>query len=91
MKSILTSHFEGDSGVQARRYVAYALRTPRAGSEALLNESRQAVWSVDANLPLFNIHTVNYFYERSMARTSFTLVMLGIAGSMALLLGTVGL
>ncbi len=30
-------------------------------------------------------------YDRSMARTSFTLVMLAIAGSMALLLGVVGI
>jgi ABC-type antimicrobial peptide transport system permease subunit len=34
---------------------------------------------------------MDYYYQQSMARTSFTLVMLGIAGAMALLLGTVGL
>jgi ABC-type antimicrobial peptide transport system permease subunit len=56
-----------------------------------MNQIRQAVWSVDANLPLASVYTLNYFYTRSMARTSFTLVMLGIAGAMALLLGTVGL
>jgi ABC-type antimicrobial peptide transport system permease subunit len=56
-----------------------------------MKEVRQAVWSVDANLPLANVYTLNYFYTKSIARTSFTLVMLGIAGGMALLLGTVGL
>ena len=30
-------------------------------------------------------------YDRSMARTSFTLVMLGIAGAMALALGMIGI
>ena len=30
---------------------------------------------------------LDYYYNRSMARTSFTLVMLAVAGSMALLLG----
>jgi ABC-type antimicrobial peptide transport system permease subunit len=35
--------------------------------------------------------TLNYYYTRSMARTSFTLVMLGFAGGMALFLGIVGL
>jgi ABC-type antimicrobial peptide transport system permease subunit len=49
------------------------------------------VWSVDPNLPLADVHTLEYFYRTSMARTSFTLVMLAIAGSMALLLGIVGL
>src|SRR6267154_2297481 len=66
-------------------------RTPRAGSETFLKDAREAVWSVDANLPLADVHTIDYFYRRSMARTSFTLIMLGVAGSMALLLGVVGI
>jgi ABC-type antimicrobial peptide transport system permease subunit len=56
-----------------------------------LTEVRQAVWSVNPNLPVAAVHTVDYFYRRSMARTSFTLVMLGVAGAMALLLGVVGI
>jgi predicted permease len=88
---ILRIKFEGDPKVEGNRYLDFAIRSPRAGSQAFLNEIRQAVWSVDANLPLFSVHTLDYFYRRSMAQTSFTLVMLGIAGAMALLLGTVGL
>lgn len=87
---ILTANFESNS-LQVRRDVAFVMRTPRAGSQAFMNEVRQAVWSVNANLPLANPHTLDYYYQRSMARTSFTLVMLGIAGAMALLLGSVGL
>jgi ABC-type antimicrobial peptide transport system permease subunit len=56
-----------------------------------MSEVRRAVWSVDPNLPLADVHTVDYFYRASMARTSFTLVMLAIAGTMALLPGMVGL
>jgi ABC-type antimicrobial peptide transport system permease subunit len=56
-----------------------------------LNEVRETVWSVDPNIPLANAHTLGYFYTMSMARTSFTLVMLGVAGGMALLLGIVGI
>ena len=74
-----------------RRTLAFAIRSPRAGAESFLKDVRQAVWSVDANLPLANVHTLEYFYRKSMARTSFTLVMLGVAGAMALLLGIVGL
>ena len=73
------------------RDVAYVIRSPRTGSESFLNEIRRAVWSVDPNLPLADIRTLDYFYQMSLARTSFTLVMLGIAGVMALLLGIVGL
>lgn len=87
---ILLSSFEGQ-GIDLRRALTFALRTPRAGSESLMKDERQAVWSVDPNLPLYDVRTLDYYYGRSMARTSFTLVMLAIAGGMALLLGTVGL
>ncbi len=87
---ILTARFEG-SDVDVRRYVAFSIRSPRTGSESLMNEVRRAVWSVDPNLPLADVHTLDYLYRKSMARTSFTLVMLALAGGMALLLGAVGL
>ncbi|MGH9849261.1 MAG: ADOP family duplicated permease, partial [Blastocatellia bacterium] len=69
----------------------FSLRSPRAGTEGLMNEARQAVWSVIPNLPLAEVRTLNENYTRSMARTSFTLVMLAVAGGMALFLGMVGL
>ena len=46
---------------------------------------------MDANLPVFLVRTLKDLYDQSMARTSFTLVMLAIAGGMALLLGIVGI
>jgi predicted permease len=87
---LLQARFESED-ISVRRDVAFILRTPRAGSEAFLKNVREAVWSVDANLPLADVHTFDYFYKRSMARTSFTLIMLGVAGAMALLLGVVGI
>ncbi len=86
----LMSHFESDR-FNVRRFVVFAIRTPRAGSESLMKDVRQAVWSVDANLPLTSVHTQDYYYQKSIARTSFTLVMLAIAATIALLLGIVGL
>lgn len=77
--------------VYIHRDVAFVLRSPLAGSESLMREVRQAVWSVDSNLPVADTRTLDSFYDRSMARTTFTLVMLAIAAAMALLLGTVGL
>jgi predicted permease len=87
---LLLANFESEP-LRVRRGVAFTIRSPQAGSPGLMNESRQAIWSVDANLPVYGVHTMEYFYSQSMARTSFTLVMLAIAGAMALLLGTVGL
>jgi predicted permease len=91
---LITKNFDGDTGegaIGARRFVAFAIRSPRAGSENFMKDVREAVWSVDANLPLAAVHTVDYFYTQSMARTSFTLIMLGVAGGMALLLGVIGI
>jgi predicted permease len=70
---------------------AFAIRSARAGTQSLMDEVRRAVWSVDPDLPLYQVHTLDYYYSKSMARTSFTLVMLALAGGMALLLGIVGL
>jgi len=87
---VMMDRFESDD-TTVRRGEAFLIRSARAGSESFLNEVRQAVWSVNPNLPLAEVHTVEYYYRKSLARTSFTLVMLGVAGSMALLLGVVGL
>ena len=76
-------------GVQ--RVATFAVGSPRAGAEGLVNEIEQAVWSVSSTLPLAEVHTLDYYYTKSMARTSFALVMLALAGGMALLLGIVGL
>jgi predicted permease len=74
-----------------RREVVYAIRSNRAGSESFLKEVRDAVWSVNPELPLARIRTMEEVFRASMARSSFALVMLAIAAGMALLLGTVGI
>ena len=86
----MMSTFWGDSPFLTRQ-VVFAIRSPRAGSESFLKEVRQAVWSADRDLPLDRVRTMEEFYRGSMARSSFTLVMLSIAGGMALLLGIVGI
>ena len=78
------------TGYQSRR-VSVALRTERAGTESLLEQMHQAVWSLSADLPLAHVRTLDELFDQSMARTSFTLAMLAIAGTMALLLGLCGL
>jgi predicted permease len=73
------------------RSLTFIMRSDRTGSEAFLTHVRQAVWAVNANLPLALVRTLQDVYERSMARTTFALVMLSIAGGMALLLGLIGI
>jgi predicted permease len=71
--------------------IAFVVRSDRAGTAALNNEIRQAVWSVSKEVPVALERTMQSLYAESLARTSFALVMLAIAGSMALALGLVGI
>ena len=73
------------------RFVSFAIHSSRAGTTGLLGQMQQAVGSVNADLPLAGLGTMQQLYVQSMARTSFTLVMLAIAGSMALALGVIGI
>ncbi|HEY6466144.1 MAG TPA: FtsX-like permease family protein, partial [Candidatus Acidoferrales bacterium] len=90
---LIMNNFEGHVAKDPNvvRGMTYAIRTPRAGSQGLMKDVQQAVWSVDANLPLRNVQTLSDLYTKSVARTSFTLTMIAIAGAMALLLGMIGL
>ena len=83
--------FRRQPAVFIQRGVALIVRSPRTGSSGFLNEVSRAVWSVNPNLPLANVRTLAEVYRKSLARTSFTLVMLAIAGGMALLLGVIGI
>jgi hypothetical protein len=87
---MLMTKFEGDDP-SVRRTMSYMIRSPRAGSAGFTNEVGRAVWSVNPNLPLASVRTLEEVVSKSMARTSFTLVMLAIAGAMALLLGVAGI
>ncbi|HEY7059393.1 MAG TPA: ABC transporter permease [Vicinamibacterales bacterium] len=80
-----------DSRPQLARGVTVVIRSTRTGANGFVNELSQAVWAINPNLPVSGVRTLQEIYDASMARTSFTLVMLGIAGGMALLLGVGGL
>ncbi|HXA66533.1 MAG TPA: FtsX-like permease family protein [Bryobacteraceae bacterium] len=77
--------------LEVARTVTFTIRTGRAGTESFLTLASQAVWSVNASLSLASVRTMQDIYNRSLGRTSFTLVMLGLAGAMALVLGLVGI
>jgi predicted permease len=84
------NNFQGEkNGI--RRGVSFVIRSSRAGSESFLKDVRRSIWSVNANLPLAEVGTLDELYQKSMARTSFTLVLLMIAAAMALVHGAVGI
>lgn len=77
--------------VVVQRSVAFVVRGRGAGTEGLIAQMRQAVWSVNSSLPLARVSTLEQIYEQSMARTSFATTILAIAAVMALLIGLVGM
>jgi putative ABC transport system permease protein len=76
---------------EIRRSVTLAIRSGRAGTEGFLREVAGAIHSVNPSLPLAQVRTLENVYRRSMARTSFTLIVLGIAGALALILSIIGI
>ncbi|MFN7961445.1 MAG: ABC transporter permease [Thermoanaerobaculia bacterium] len=79
-----------DDAVYVERTMNFVVRSSRVGEPGFLDEVQRAVWSVNGNLPLASVRTLGQLLEGSMARTSFTALMLAIAAATALLLGAVG-
>ncbi len=70
---------------------AYLLRTDGRDPLSLVTAVRDAVRAVDTRMPVIAPRTLESVAQRSMARTSFTLALLGFAGVLGLVLSAVGL
>lgn len=75
----------------AIRDPVFVIRSARAGTQSFAEEVRKSIWFVNGNLAIADTLTMEQIAGRSMARTFFALVMLAIAGAMALLLGIIGI
>jgi putative ABC transport system permease protein len=77
--------------LRSQNSMPFLIRSSRAGTDSFLAEVRKTVWAVNGTLPVTDIRTMKQIYDKSMARTSFTLILLAISGGMALLLAVVGI
>jgi putative ABC transport system permease protein len=77
--------------LRGQRALAVVIRGPRAGTDAFAAEIRRTVAAVSRGLPITQTQTMTEIYDRSMARTAFTLTLLATSGGMALLLAAVGI
>jgi putative ABC transport system permease protein len=87
---VMMENFNGNT-LFVTRAVNLVIRSDEAGRESLLNGVRNAVSSVNPSMPVFLVRTMKDLYDASMARTSFALIMLAIAATMALILGVIGI
>jgi predicted permease len=68
----------------------FVVRSDRVGTAGFVRELEQAVWSQQPAVSLLNVRTLGNLYDRSLARTSLTLHLLGTMATIAMLLGVVG-
>ncbi|MBL8220786.1 MAG: FtsX-like permease family protein [Bryobacterales bacterium] len=73
------------------RHVDLLIRSPRAASSSFIAELKRALAEVNPNLPLANVRTLETYYRRALARTSFTMILLAVAAAMALTMGIIGI
>jgi predicted permease len=77
--------------LRSQNSTPFLIRSSRAATDNFLTEVRKTVWAVNGSLPVTEIRTMKQIYDKSMARTGFTLTLLAISGGMALLLAVVGI
>jgi predicted permease len=87
---LMMDNFNGQKQ-RLQRSTVFVVRSQLAGTQSLMKAIEQQVSMVNPNVPLANTETLGDLYTQSMARTTFTLVMLCISGGIAMLLGSIGI
>jgi len=87
---LMMDYFAGQKQ-KLQRATVFVVRSQLAGSQSSMKAIQQQVWMVNPNVPLANSKTMSDLYAKSIARTSFALVILCVSGGISLLLGTVGI
>jgi len=70
---------------------SYVVRTSLPNPISLVPTIRAMIAKMNPRIPVTNVRTMQEIVDRSVARSSFIMTLLGIAGSMALLLSAVGI
>ncbi|MFG1691231.1 ABC transporter permease [Gemmatimonadota bacterium] len=79
----------GDNEERWSGAMTYAIKA--RNPENLAAAVRAQVWEMDADLPIAQMRTMEELVSNSLVRLSFTMLALGVAAFMALILGAVGL
>src|SRR5206468_9317752 len=73
-----------------RSWMTLAIRT-RNESSGLVEEVKKQVWSLDNQLPVSDVHTMDELMAVSVALQRFNMVLLGLFAALALILAAVGI
>ncbi|HSW27932.1 MAG TPA: ABC transporter permease [Longimicrobiales bacterium] len=89
---VTLAFFEGSAADEPMtwRAMGIALRSHRVGTADFITDVRDAVWSVNPNLPVRQMRALDELEAQAVATTSFSLKLLAIAAAVALVLGMIG-
>lgn len=73
-----------------RRWTTLAIRTPHS-IPGLLDEVKRQIWSVDRQIPVSDVHTMDQLMADSVAQQRFNTTLFGFFAALALLLAAVGI
>ncbi len=82
---------QGESQWGPVRYQTLVVRAPTRGAAGLMEDVRGAIHTLDADVPVTGARPLGRVVARSMARTTFTMVLMALSAGLALTLGAVGL
>jgi putative ABC transport system permease protein len=77
------------SNEEWRRWMTIAIRTTGASS-GLVGEAKRQIWSVDNQIPVSDVHTMEELLSVSFAQQRFNMFLLGLFAALALILAAVG-
>ena len=67
-----------------------AIRT-RGATSGLVEEVKNQVWSLDSQIPVSDVHTMDELMAVSLAQQRFNMLLLGLFAALALILAAVGI
>ena len=73
-----------------KRWMALVVRTRQDTSE-VVKAAKRAIWSIDSQIPLGEVHSMNEIVAASTAERQFNMLLLGLFAALALVLAAVGI
>jgi putative ABC transport system permease protein len=73
-----------------RRWMTLTIRA-RGPSSGLIEEVKKQIWSLDSQIPVSEVHSMEGLMSASLAQQRFNMLLLGLFGALALILATVGI
>jgi predicted permease len=73
-----------------RSFMTLAIRAPDT-SHGLVEEVKKQIWSVDSQIPVSDVHTMDDLIAVSLAQQRFNMLLLGLFAVLALTLAAVGI